>query len=64
MITLERFVNSTTNVFCYEETYGFTLFTEYKAVTNLDGNYLVIDDDGIEVIFETENDLKKVFMIE
>lgn len=65
MLTMERKqLKSGDQILCYVGDYGFTEFKEYSILqVNRDG-YIVKDEDGIEVLFETESDLKQTFMIE
>jgi hypothetical protein len=48
---------------CYINDYGFIMGNEY-TISRIDENgYHITDDDGIEVIFETINDIRNTFMI-
>ena len=69
MLTLEKVKQPTkaitrgTKLFCYEDNYGFRKGFYYHIYNIKDGDIIVLDRDGIQVIFDNLVELKKVFMI-
>ena len=52
-----------TRLLCYINSYGFRENFGYRIFDNSNGDYIVKDRDGIQVIFESIKELKKVFYI-